>query len=241
MMKNRKLGLIVLIFLVSTLAGCGGKFMKTQSEDLARFADQTISMVDDISVGIEKARTITVQQLIDWEDPEVKEYARLRKEINVVFRGIVLYSLDIVAISEADKSGEEKCATLAEYLKHIEEPLEEQSDVEIRLTPEQFNEMLNNIRAQDKLLDGLIAAQPLINEVARYGDAILEQMRFRLISIDKQLSAAVEHRFGYLDALGISLEEKLRLLTEAEGYAFAYKKGDRKALDKLRQIEGVGV
>jgi len=240
-MKNRKLSVMFLVCLLWMLAGCGGKFTKTQSEDLAPFADQTISMVADISGGVEKARTITVQQLIDWEDPEVKEYARLRTEINVVFRAIVLYSLDIVAISEADKSGAEKAAALAGYLVHVEEPLEEQRDVEIRLTPEEFNEMLNNIRAQDKLLDGLLAAQPLINEVARYGDEILERMRLRLISIDTQLNAAIEHRFGYLDTLGIALEDKLRLLTEAEGYVLAYKRGDRKALDKLRQMEVIGV
>jgi hypothetical protein len=198
-------------------------------------------MVADIAGGVEKARTITVQQLIDWEDPEVKEFVRLRTEINELFRAIVLYSLDIVAISEADKSGTEKTAALAEYLGSIEEPLEEQRDVEIRLTPEEFNQMLTNIRAQDKLLDGLVAAQPLINEVARYGDAILQQMRFQVIGIDKQLSAAIEYRFGYLDALGVSLEEELRLLSEARGYAMAYKKGDRKALDKLRQMEVIGV
>ena len=240
-MKNRKLRVMFLVCLLWMLAGCGGKFVKTQSEDLAPFADQTISMVADIAGGVEKARTITLQQLIDWEDPDVKEYVRLRAEINDLFRSIILYSLDIVAISEADKSGAEKAAALADNLKRIEEPLEEQRDVEIRLTPEQFNQMLNNIRAQDKLLDGLLAAQPLINEVARYGDEILEQMRFRLISIDMQLSAAIEHRFGYLDALGVSLEEELRLLTEARGYVLAYKKGDRKALDKLRQMEVIGV
>ena len=148
-MKNRKLGLIVLIFLVSTLAGCGGKFVKTQKEDLAPFADQTISMVADIAGGVEKARTITVQQLIDWEDPEVKEFVRLRTEINEVFRSIILYSLDIVAISEADKSGTEKAAALAEYLGSIEEPLEEQRDVEIRLTPEEFNQMVLFLAADD--------------------------------------------------------------------------------------------
>lgn len=240
-MKNRKLAVLVFIYLISALAGCGGKFVKTKSENLAPFADQTISMVADIAGGVEKARTITVQQLIDWEDPDVKEYVRLRGEINQLFRGIIIYSIDIVGISESGKSGEEKCAALAEYLESIEEPLEEQRDVEIRLTPEEFNQMLTNIRAQDKLLDGLVAAQPLINEVARYGDEILEKMRFRVIGIDKQLSAAIEYRFGYLDALGITLEEKLRLLTEAQGYVFAYKKGDRQALDRLRQMEVIGV
>jgi len=240
-MKNRKLSVMFLVCLLWMLAGCGGKFMKTQSEDLAPFADQTISMVADIAGGVEKARTITVQQMIDWEDPEVKQYARLRGEINQLFRAIIIYSLDIVTISEADKSGEEKCAALAEYLESIEEPLKEQRDVEIRLTPEEFNQMLTNIRAQDKLLDGLVEAQPLINEVARYGNEILELMRFRVISIDKQLSAAIEARFGYLDALGVSFEEELRLLTEARGYAMAYKKGDRKALDKLRQMQVIGV
>ena len=240
-MKKRKLRVMFLVCLLWMLAGCGGKFTKTQSEDLAPFADQTLSMVADISGGVEAARTITVQQLIDWEDPEIKEYVRLRGEINVVFRAIVLYSLDIVAISESSKSGEEKTAALAGYLKQIEDPLEGQTDVEIRLTPEQFNEMLINIRAQDKLLDGLLAAQPLINEVARYGDEILERMRLRLLRIDKQVDAAIEARFGYLDTLGIALEDKLRLLVEAEGYVLAYKKGDRKALDKLRQMEVIGV
>ena len=84
-MKNRTLGVIVLIFLVSTMAGCGGKFVKTRSEDLSPFADQTISMVADIAGGIEKARTITLQQMIDSEDPDVKQYLRLRAEINDLF------------------------------------------------------------------------------------------------------------------------------------------------------------
>jgi hypothetical protein len=242
-MQNKKLCLLLLIFLVSTLTGCGArsKFMRTKTEDLAPFADQTISMVADIAGGVEKARTVTLQTLVDWDDPDVKEYVSLREEINGLFRGIVVYSVDIVAIAEANKSGEEKAAALANYLQGIEKPMETQSYVKLRMSQTEIDEILNNIRGQKTLFDGLVAAQPIINEVARFGDEILEQMRLRLLSIDRQVDKAVEERFGYLDALGVALEEKLRLLSEAQGYVLAYKKGDRSAIARLRQMEVIGI
>jgi hypothetical protein len=58
MMKNKELGKILLFCLILILAGCGspGKFVKTQSENLALFADHTISMVAEIAQGIELSR-----------------------------------------------------------------------------------------------------------------------------------------------------------------------------------------
>ena len=240
-MKSRKLTVIVFIYLVFTLAGCGGKFMKTQSEDLAPFADQTISLVAEIGTGIEKAQTIAVGEFIDINDPDVSQYIRLREEINEVFRAIVLYSIDIVTIAESGRSGQEKAAALANYLEAVEEPIDTETDVKLRLTKTEMKGIMDSIRAQDSLYDGLVAAQPLINEVARYGDAILERMRLALLNVDKKLGAAIDDRFRYLTTLGSSLEEKIYLLTEAEGYIVAYKKGDRRALDKLRQMEVMGL
>ena len=91
------------------LAGCSSsKWLKTESANLAPFAEQTISMVGQLNYSVSREEILYLRGMIDYMGgPEVLDrYLGLEEQVIRMLKGMVAYSLQVVAISEQDISTE---------------------------------------------------------------------------------------------------------------------------------------
>jgi len=137
-----------------------------------------ISVAGDIQYSLFQHRLVTVRKLA--KGPEVDKFALYVDKLRRVIRGIIAYSIEIVTVSESNKSGKEKARALADYLESLKQPMLEKPIQEFHFTVEQLDTIILNVRSQKKFLDALGAAQPLIDEVASTTGVLTEESKTQL-------------------------------------------------------------
>jgi hypothetical protein len=117
------------------------------------------------------------------------------------------------------------------------EPVLAQTKVELRYDEAQVDEILQNIRSQETLLDALRIAQPLIDEVAYTAETFLNdykiQQSITIDALDRAIDQEFEPVLSYEDFL---LESQTFVLVNLE-LLYEYWKGDVTALIVLKKRE----
>mgnify|MGYP000264163254 CR=1 FL=1 len=156
------------LFLFLSLAflafGCSS-FQSTQRLDLSPFANSMITVAGDIQYSLFQHRLVSVRKAA--KGPEVEKFAANVNKLRRIIRGIIAYSIEIVTVSESNKSGPEKANALADYLEGLKRPVLEEPIPELHLTVEQLDTIIMNVRSQKKFLDALAAAQAAAAEHLR--------------------------------------------------------------------------
>ena len=164
-------------FLIFIFISCA-TFQSKQRLDLSPFANSMISVAGDIQYSLFQHRLVAVRKLA--KGPEVEKFALYIDKLRRVIRGIIAYSIEIVTVSESNKSGKEKANALADYLESLKQPILEKPIQEFHFTVGQLDTIIMNVRSQKKFLDALGAAQPLIDEVARANGELTEESKTQL-------------------------------------------------------------
>jgi hypothetical protein len=176
--------LVLLLFLVT---GCS--YVRPQQRlDFAPFAEHTISLAMDIEYGLtETTRSVNLRAY--WSDPAIVAHRAEWEKVRALLKGVVAYSVEVTMLGNSTLSGKERCQALAEFLSPLARPVVVYGGDRLHLTPGKIDSILTDIRKQKKLLDGLNAAQPIIDEVARISDRIFDEVR---ISLDDTARALIQ-------------------------------------------------
>ena len=227
--------LFMLIMLIGTMTGCS-TFKKTTEANLTPFAEQTITMAGSVNYGFMSVRPVYTRQYLE-QTPEVIELVAMTQEIRKIMRGIVAYSIQVVTLSQASKEGPERAQGLADFIEELLKPVVEQKRQELSFDEAKLNEMLENIRKQETLLDALRAAQPLIDEVSSVAEVYFEEYAVQKDTTIEALYQAVDEEFEAVLNYEVFLREtQAYVLTNLE-LLYEYYKGDDTALETLRQRE----
>jgi hypothetical protein len=140
--------------------------------NIAPFAESTINLVAEINYGLDAQHAVYLRKYAGGE--AVKEYREHWQYFRPVLRGIGVYSLGLVTLSKSDMSGKERAQEMADFLERLFADALVTSRSRLSLSPERLREILANIRGQKTLLDALGAAQPIVNEVARFSGEYLD-------------------------------------------------------------------
>lgn len=162
---RRPIQALVLLSAIYLMCGCS-MFRSTTRMDISPFAENTIAMVADVSYGLNQEHSIYLRKYMYGPPPQ--EYAAQWEMLRPVLRGIATYSLALVTISKSNLTEKEKLDQLATFLDRMFRPVVENPIHIMAMTSEDLDRTLAHIREQKKFLDGLRAAQPLVDEVARY-------------------------------------------------------------------------
>jgi hypothetical protein len=201
--------IIVLSVVTIMSVGCT-KFTTTKKVDLTPFAEQTVAMLGEADYGLRQDETIRLREYLNLEQANLKRSFEVGEEADELLRGIVSYSIDIVTLSEADKTEPEKVEALAEYLATFEDAFPEESQ-EIR---EQFQELLSDVRRQEKYLDALKAAQPLVNAAVSHGVALLDESDRLVTAIAEELEMKINAEYAVTQEFQERLEEQKGLVLQ---------------------------
>jgi hypothetical protein len=158
------------------LSGCS--YIKSQQRvDITPFAENTINLVSEVNYGLNTRSAVYLREYID--EPEVAEYREEWSHFRPVLRGVAAYSIAIVTLSKSDITKKERAVQLADFLERLLSPVITREEKAFLYTEETLDAVLSDIRSQQNLLDGLRAAQPIIDEIARYSGEHLDRIKDR--------------------------------------------------------------
>ncbi len=217
-------------FLIFIVISCA-TFQSKQRLDLSPFANSMIAVAGDIQYSLFQHRLVTVRKLA--KGPEVDKFALYIDKLRRVIRGIIAYSIEIVTVSESNKSGKEKAKALADYLESLRQPISERPVQEFHFTVEQLDTIVMNVRSQKNFLDALGAAQPLIDEVARANGELTEESKTQLDIAYQEIVKAWNNE--YSNAIwAMNIIKNMQFNQLLAGYhAGQYLRGNQSSLDSF--------
>ncbi len=180
---------VPLILITATLAGCA-TFKASRHVDLLPFAESTISLISDITYGLNQQHAVHLRSYM--KDPGVLAYNAGWDSLRPVLRGVAAYSLAIVTLSKSDLAEREKVDQLATFLERLLQPVDSEPQDGDTLSRDELSRVLANIRSQTKFLDGLGSAQPIIDMVARVSGSRLDRLQETATSAQERLLQQIE-------------------------------------------------
>jgi hypothetical protein len=203
-------------------------FKSTRLIDLGPFADHLMAMVGDVQFGLNRARAAHILPYADG--PEIERYRRMWDELQKNLSKMLAYSARVVSVSESPLNGPEQAAELARVIESLR-PLEAGSTAaQFGMTDQDIRRTMVTIRYQQSLLDALAAAQPLVDQTAKYlREAIdeLKEVQDQVeVVIEKKIVAAHTVPLTYRKTLQQRQSDVIRLLQRLDDF----RRGDRNAL-----------
>jgi len=215
--------------------GCSN-LRSTKRIDLAPFAEYTMTLAMEIEYGLtEASRTTHLRKY--WNDPIIAEHRVEWNKVRALLKGVVAYSVEITTLGNSQLSGRERCQTLADYLEPLARPVVTNQAHAIRISSARMDSILIDIRKQKRLLDGIAAAQPIIDEVARVADNIFDEVKESL----DYTAEALMHKIDENNADVVFYEELLRKrqyeIFRTAVLLTSYRTGDRTTLPELFELD----
>ena len=224
---------VIFLFLTVIISGCS-VFQSSRQIDMSPFSDNAATMFGE---------AVKISRPFQWK--YMKAYTSVPNFQDLISRsipllgalqGIVYYSNQVVAINNSRLSDRSKNQQLALYLNEVmEKALEEQRIDSLQLGKLNAAPVLENIRNAKTYLDGLAAANPIINSVVlaiqRRLDEIQNNIPLILVAFDHEIEkdfAAPRKNYERLQ----TLQEKYMLSTTR---LYMARMGDRAELDTLLQ------
>ena len=193
-------------------------------------------MAGSVNYGFMNVRAVYIRQYVE-QTPEVYELKSMTDGIRKVMRGIVAYSIQVVTLSQASKTGPERAQGLADFIEELLRPVEDQKNVKLHYDEADIDGLLENMRKQETLLDSLRIAQPLIDEVSYVAEAFIDKYKQQQRKTVDALDVAIDEEFAPVLSYALFLREsQAYVLTNLE-LLYEYWKGDETALETLRQRE----
>jgi len=236
--KNRGRGVslyVALALIVLAVCGCSSMsrpFKSSKGIDMAPFAENTINLLVDIKHGMQGGMAVYLRDYMSL--PAVQEYRTSWLEYRPILRGIAAYSIAIVTLSKSNLTETQRSDKLAEFLDKLLRPVAMSPDSRVILSEEELDIMLANIRGQKNFLDALNAAQPLVDDIARFSHEYLDLMRTQLDAARGALDQRVRDDHAASLAFYKILIETQNLSFEGLTLVREYRTGhDKNALARL--------
>ncbi len=233
-MKNnyKHILLILTLMLFSACSTFDGKFEETKQINLAPFSENVAVMANEIQYGFDNIRTLHSKWYFDLNSQKMKRLLNLEKLVTEEIHFIVEYSSQIVYLSESNKPMIEKTTTLARYVKKMYTRY--QNSKTLVLTENQKASYIENIKKQDKFLPALQATQPFINELARYSNRLLDQLKKAEKDVAFFHYAKIDTENKHLKGLIQSLDRNEEEISNAIVLLNNYESGNKNAFNDLK-------
>lgn len=217
---------VVISFMVLWVGACSSsKWMKSRSANLAPFAEQTISMVGQLNYTVSREEILYLRGMVDYMGgPEIlTRYTGLQDQVIRMLKGMVAYSLQVVAISEQNITTDKKVNALADIIIALQSPVLENNIVAFPITREEFDTIINNIRASETYLQALQNSTPLINKFQQYAGTVLDETKAELTTLSLEINDAIEKKYAltreFYEEWRLIRDEYYKVLVQLSRYA----------------------
>ncbi len=218
--------LLISLSVVLLLGGCSSaKWMKTRSANLAPFAEQTISMVGQLNYSVSREEILYLRGMVDYMGgPQfLDRYSGLQDQVIRMLKGMVAYSLQVVAISEQGIPTEKKVNALADTIIALQTPVLENNVVAFPMTREEFDAVISNIRASESYLEALQHSTVLINMLQQHAGSVLDETKAEMVSLSLKINAAIDKKYAltreFYEEWRLIRDEYYKVLVQLSRYA----------------------
>jgi len=229
------LSLITLCLIFSGCMSLEGKFASTQRANVGIFADNTIAMISQVDLAVEKDELIYIRDLLNGSGTEEKAVYEKVNKMNELLLGVVEYSVNTVNVAESLKTETEKISEYAYFMESYQDIFIKNSD----LKADSLNDMIGDIRIQEKFLDALFAAQPLINLIGRHSELVINEIDDALGVLGKKLDQKIDNEYADTLAFYKTIQtEKNKILKSLE-QVYQSIQGNDKALAAIAENQTI--
>jgi len=229
-MMFRAVTLLMAVFLLSVTTGCS-YFKSSKRLNLAPFAEDMVAVAGDIQYGL--GQTYAVYLRGYSVTPEAKILALRAMKVRSLIRGTISYALEVVALADSRKSGPERAFALGDKLDSLLRPVMAPPRPPLNISEAQLDTILTDVRSQKTLIDGLNAAQPIINEVARVAGEIFEDTKSSLDAAADATQKLITDNIAPVLVEDAKLRELQLRGTASIDLLVRYRHGEAAALDTL--------
>ena len=226
-------GLAVLV-LAAAFSGCAttkAKFVGTTKANVGFFADQTMTMMSQADFSFTRNELVYTREFFNPDGEVEKRAMVLEDEVADLFKKIIIYSFDLVVIYETYDTDAERIAAYANNLKQPEEQLLKN----LGLPRDTWDKVVAQVRAQEKFMDAVQAAQPILNGAGWRINTAVDEMIEAIDQVAFNMEKAIDEEFAdiirYQEVLEI---EKYAVLGALELVYKSYA-GEKGAYDSLRR------
>lgn len=198
--------LIINFFFV--LTGCE-KFTKSESENLAPFAEQTIDLIGTLEFSLTDSEILYLRDIhnyIETDDPYGR-YIALENQAGNMLAAVITYSIQIVRISEQNISDNEKANQIADVVLELTDLIRnDEVIINENRDDEKINRTIASVRQQQEYLEALRLLMPLINEFSAHAGRVLNELDKEKQKVSLMIDAAIDKKY----ASAIELNEEIR-------------------------------
>jgi len=230
---------VSLVSVFAILGGCSlddsldGKFEESHHINLAPFSENVTAMAGELQYGFDQVRGLRTKWYVEANSIKLKRLLNLEKLITNEIRFIVKYSASIVFLSESNIPIDEKNKQLARFVSDMYKRFSNSKTLSI--PNQQKNEIITNIKKQKKFLSALRATQPFINELARYANRLLDQLKKAEKDLAFHISDKIDANNNHLKILIKTLKKNEIEISNAIINLNNYEQGDKSAFVKLKK------
>ena len=235
--RGFRIGLMIMI-LALAFTGCAsleGKLTPSTKADIGIFADQTIVMLSQADFVFKRNETVYTREFVDTDAPAEKRLYALEDEVGVLIEKILDYSLRLVVIYETHSDDEARIAVYADSIVDPEEDVLRQ----VGLDRQAWDAIVAEVRKQEKFMQAVETAQPILNALGWYINTVLNEMEGAVDQVALIMEQRIDEKFAevihYNDIL---LDEKYTILAALEQLYRTYI-GEKEAYSRLRQSRAI--
>lgn len=219
---------VVLILLCCT--GCS-KFSSSKRMNLAPFAEDMVAVAGDIQYGL--GQTYSVYLRGYYDNPEAAKMNVMATKIRAIIRGAISYALEVVSLADSRMTGPERTQALADKIETLMRPVVMPPAPPLNISSAELDTILADVRSRENLLDGLSAAQPIVNEIARVSGEIFEETKLALDRAADATQKQIAEDVAPVLERDAMLRRYQLMLTSALGLVGEYRRGNDAAMDSL--------
>ena len=187
---------MLLLALLLTVTSCS-KFLKTESENITPFANQTITLVSSLDYGLSDNEILYLRKIEDYieADKPFDRFVALEKQVGSQLKALVTYSLQMVTISEQSITENEKSNELADILVSLSALV-----VDDEIIPDENKDadknkkILEKVRASEDYLESLRILLPAINEFSAHALIVLDELELEKRKVALLLEGAIDNK-----------------------------------------------
>ena len=225
----RYFGCIAVMLALSACTTVQKKFTSTDKANVGIFADNTMAMLKEADFGFTKENNIYTREFFA-DEPEERLFVEKQDKAELVLNGMMKYSLKLVSIAANHERPKDRINAYTDYLSELDDSIIDA----LELDKEYFTDMIKEVNEQDKFMDALEKAQPLIDSLGRFMGQTLDELVNAAEVLAVKVDKKIDHRYADLIRYQRALEGgKYAILSSMEQLYLAGK-GDTDALKRIQ-------
>lgn len=204
----------------------------TEHAEITPFAQKTVEIIGVSNMLLRDDEFVWLRAFADDDFAELDRLQSLLAVLDFFRSNIVSYSVELVRVSEVYGSGPTAVEAFADS---VDENLRVTVIERLKVTEQEWNAVLSNIRSQKDLLGGLRAFQPIVNTAGEVYAKLMDEIESSVLfdvraGFDQRIQAEYADILEFEDRHYRYRDELFRALVSVDDYRL----GDVTAIQDLR-------